>query len=323
MIKILSIDGGGIRGIIPAMILSEIEKRTGKPISKIFDIIAGTSTGGILALGLVKPNGKGNPAYSAKELIKLYEIEGNNIFSNTIWHKIESADGLLEEKYPSAGLESVLKKYFNETRLSEALTNVIIPSYEIEQRKPWFFKSFNAKDIRKKNEDFLMRDAARATSAAPTYFEPAKINLNSELSYIALIDGAVFANNPSMCAYAEAKSIFQKNDDILLVSLGTGEHTRPILYNNTIDWGLARWARPILGVVFDGINDTVDYQLKQLLKPNHDSKRYYRFQVELDIGNNDIDDASQINIHFLKLLGEKLMSETDDDIINLCKQLNA
>ena len=179
LIKILSIDGGGIRGIIPALVLYEIEKRTGQPIAKLFDLIAGTSTGGILALGLVKPNKNGTPQYSAKNLEELYENEGKTIFSSTICHKIKSLDGLLDEKYPSSRIESVLKKYFGDTHLSEALTNIIVPSYEIEQRTPWFFKSFNAKDTNKKNEDFLMRQVARATSAAPTYFEPCKINIHS------------------------------------------------------------------------------------------------------------------------------------------------
>lgn len=79
-IKILSIDGGGIRGIIPALILAEIEQRTGKPICQMFDLIAGTSTGGILALGLTRPDDTGQPAYRAEDLVRLYKTEGPVIF---------------------------------------------------------------------------------------------------------------------------------------------------------------------------------------------------------------------------------------------------
>lgn len=100
MQKVLSIDGGGIRGIIPAMVLAEIERRTGKTTSELFDLVAGTSTGGILALGLTKPGQGGKPEYSAKRLIELYETEGRKIFSIPVWHRIHSAAGVAEEKYP-------------------------------------------------------------------------------------------------------------------------------------------------------------------------------------------------------------------------------
>jgi patatin-like phospholipase/acyl hydrolase len=99
--KVLSIDGGGIRGIIPAMVLAEIEERTGKPIAEMFDLIAGTSTGGILALGLAMPEDGGRPRYTASELIELYEDEGASIFSG----RVGTIRNLFEERYPSAGVE--------------------------------------------------------------------------------------------------------------------------------------------------------------------------------------------------------------------------
>src|SRR5215204_3709350 len=139
MQKVLSIDGGGIRGIIPAMVLAEIERLTGKRIAEMFDLVAGTSTGGILALGLTKPGQDGKPQYSAKKLIDLYETEGGKIFSIPVWHQIHSVGGVAEEKYPATGIEEVAKEYFGELRLAEALTEVLVTAYEIEKRGPWFF----------------------------------------------------------------------------------------------------------------------------------------------------------------------------------------
>jgi uncharacterized protein len=107
LIRVLSIDGGGIRGIIPAMVLAEIEKRTKKPISELFGLIAGTSTGGILALGLTKPDDRGRPQYTAEELISLYEKEGATIFSRSPWHQLYSLWNLAEEKYSSDGIEGL------------------------------------------------------------------------------------------------------------------------------------------------------------------------------------------------------------------------
>ena len=141
LFTILSIDGGGIRGIIPAMILAEIERRTGYRIAQMFDLIAGTSTGGVLALGLTIPQSAEvqRPKYKASQLVSFYEQDGQEVF-HSFWQNVTSLHGLLDEKYPSERFEKVLRKYMgDETRLSEALTEVLITSYEIESCRPFFF----------------------------------------------------------------------------------------------------------------------------------------------------------------------------------------
>jgi patatin-like phospholipase/acyl hydrolase len=322
LVKILSIDGGGIRGIIPALILAEIERRTKRPIAELFDLIAGTSTGGIIALGLTKPGAGNQPQYSAQEIAQLYESDGSTIFSRSIWHRLYAAGSFLEEKYPSSGIESVLDKYFGEARLKDALTNVLISSYELEKRFPFFFKSSRAKLY--VDHDFPMKKVARATSAAPTYFEPLKLEAQESPGYYALIDGGVYANNPAMCGYVEAVSTQNEPCEFLVVSLGTGELTRPIPYEDAKDWGLAMWAQPILNVVFDGVSDTVDYQLQQLLPSGQDDrKRYYRFEIALEIGNDNMDDASQTNLFALKALAKRVIGQHNDDLSQLCEQLTA
>mgnify|MGYP000901326669 CR=1 FL=1 len=320
--RILSIDGGGIRGIIPAMILAKIEEMTSKPVHKLFDLIAGTSTGSIIALALNMPSSENKDlaAYTAGQLVNLYTEKGSKIFSTNIFHKIATLDGITDERYKSSGIESVLKEAFGETMLSEALTPVLIPAYEIGLRTPFFFKSRHAKNPDKKNYDFKMWQVARASSAAPTYFEPFKIDLEgAEADYYAFIDGGVYANNPAMCAFAEAKVMFGNDDDILMVSLGTGELSRGIPYEEARDWGLINWAKPMLGIVFDGVSNTVDYQLRQLLSDN----RYYRIQSSLAELGRGMDDASDENIHQLKLLGHKTIEEwlRNGKLDKLCSQL--
>ena len=316
MIRILSIDGGGIRGIIPALILTEIERRTGRRICDIFDLLAGTSTGGILALGLVRPGKNNAPRYSAGELLELYEREGGNIFSGSVCYTVSSAGGLLRSKYPSEGIDSALEKYFGDTRLSEAVRDVVVTSYEIERRISWFFKSRKAKYL--KGYDFYMRDVARATSAAPTYFAPKMIGGNVPLAFV---DGGVYANNPSMCAYVEAKTTHKKESDFLLVSLGTGEHNMPIPFEEAKDWGLASWAKPILDVVFDGVDNVVDYQLSQLLPSRGAGRRYYRFQTKLDASDEKMDNASGENIRALKKAALNTIKENSGMLDRLCGQL--
>ncbi|HJQ28790.1 MAG TPA: patatin-like phospholipase family protein [Rubrobacter sp.] len=323
MQKVLSIDGGGIRGIIPAMVLAEIERRTGKRTAEMFDLIAGTSTGGILALGLTKPGQDNKPEFSAKRLIELYENEGGKIFSIPVWHRIQSAGGVLEEKYPSDGIEEVAKRYFGDVRLADAYKEVLVTAYEIEKRSPWFFKRRHAKDPTKKGYNHYMREVARATSAAPTYFEPLQLEVGPE-GELAFIDGGVHSNNPAMCAYVEALKIHPEERDFLVVSLGTGELTRNMPYEEVKGWGLALWAQPILNVVFDGVADTVDYQLKELLSTEEgEARRYYRFQTVLDIGKDDMDDASRTNIAALKTKAREIIAENDAALTSLCAKLTA
>jgi uncharacterized protein len=321
MQKVLSIDGGGIRGIIPAMVLAEIERRTGKRIAEMFDLIAGTSTGGILALGLTKPGQDGGPEYSAKKLIELYETEGGKIFSIPVWHRIHSAGGLTEEKYPATGIEDVAQRYFGDVRLAQAHKEVLVAAYEIEKRGPWFFKRRHALDPARGFNPF-MREVARATSAAPTYFEPIQLMVGPE-GNLAFIDGGVHSNNPAMCAYVEARKIHPDENDFLVVSLGTGELTRNMPYEEVRGWGLALWAQPILNVVFDGVADTVDYQLRELLVSEGDDRRYYRLQTVLDIGKDDMDDASRTNIAALKVKAREIIAKNDDALKALCAQLVA
>jgi patatin-like phospholipase/acyl hydrolase len=303
-VRILSIDGGGIRGVIPATLLDHIEHKTGRPICELFDLIAGTSTGGIIALGLTMPSDAGTPRWSAADLLGLYESEGGTIFSRSLWHKIGSIGSLVDERYPKEGIEGVLARYFGDTRLDQVLTDVIVTSYDLEAREPWFFKSTDAK-LPEKKRNYLMREAARATSAAPTYFEPFHLeSLDDEVDYRTLVDGGVFANNPAMCAWAEASGGGQPAEARLL-SLGTGELCRTMPFAQVHDWGLVEWARPILNVVMDGVSDATNYQLREMLGLDC----YLRLTHTLEIGNDDMDDAGTTNIHALKEVARRTLDE--------------
>jgi patatin-like phospholipase/acyl hydrolase len=295
-VNVLSIDGGGIRGLVPALILAEFERRSGRRAAELFDLIAGTSTGGILACALAKPD-----ALSAERLVDLYRQEGPKIFDRTVWQRIHSIEGLADEKYDDEGLEEALGRYLGETRLRDTVTDVIIPAYDTERRRPEFFKSARARED--PSRDFPLRAVARATSSAPTYFQPALLGDRP------LIDGGVFAVNPAMCALAEVYR-YTPDAEVVLVSLGTGQLTRPFPYEAIKDWGLVGWARPLIDVVFDGASDVVDYHLTQLLG----EQRFFRFQTELTSASDDLDDATESNLRALQLTGERLISERERDL---------
>jgi patatin-like phospholipase/acyl hydrolase len=293
--RVLSIDGGGIRGVIPALVLTEIEKRSGKRIFELFDLIAGTSTGGILACALCAPE-----ALPAERLVALYEEEGPKIFDRSLWQRVRSAEGLLDEKYDAGALDRALERFLSDKRLAETKPDLLVPAYNMGDPGPYFFKSRKA---REENEDFPLSQVARATAAAPTYFEPA------EVTGQALVDGGVFAANPAMCAFAEVMR-FEPAADIFLLSLGTGQRTHKRSFDEVKDWGLVEWAKPILDVVFDGVSDAVDYQLQHALDEGH----YWRLQVELDRAADDLDDAGEENLRLLREQAEQLISDRSGDI---------
>lgn len=316
MKKILSIDGGGIRGIIPALVLAEIERNTGAPIAKLFDLIIGTSTGGIIALGLGKVDvNTGQPHYSAKKLADLYKKRGEDIFSRSRWRKVPGYN-VFDEKYSHEGLEEVLEEYFGNDTLGQLMSKIAVTTYDLHQRDPLFLKSWNAP-----HQNIRIREAARATSAAPTYFEPSPQQVAG--NNCALVDGGIFINNPAVSGYAEARRMFPEESKFFVLSLGTGQMTRKISYTDAKGWGLAEWVIPLLDCVFDGVSDAADYQMRQIL-PEGD---YFRLQVNLGKksdplhGNDDLDDASQDNIRDLQELAENLISTRAEDLKNICAAL--
>jgi patatin-like phospholipase/acyl hydrolase len=297
--RVLAIDGGGIRGLIPALVLTELELRTSRRSFEMFDLIAGTSTGGILACALCAPD-----PLPASDLVELYTGEGPKIFDRSLFQRIRSADGLLDEKYDDAALDRALERFLEHKRLAETRPDLIVPSYDTALPGPYFFKTTKAKET-PEADDFPLSIVARATSAAPTYFEAL------EAGDKALVDGGVFATNPAMCALAEVLN--QENvrpRDVVLLSLGCGQHTEKHSFDQIKDWGLVGWARPILDVVFDGVSDAVNYQARRVLPPD----RYWRFQVELTLASDHLDDATEGNLAKLRGHAEELIKQHSDEL---------
>lgn len=291
MKRVLSIDGGGIRGRIPVMVLAELERRTGKSTASMFDLISGTSTGGILALTLTVPDGGRilAPKYSAKDVEAFYVSDGPKIFGRSVFRKIKTVNGYLDEKYSSEEMIKSLQAYLGESLLSESVTKVLVSGYDLHGRQPFFFKSHKA--FRNPAYNFRAWQAALATASAPSYFVPATC-WNGQGEQWPLIDGGVFATNTAMCAYAEAKVLWP-NEEILVVSLGCGEMVGP--YDpKKLGTGELAWIRPLLDIMFQGSSVTVDYQMRQLCP------QYYRLQAKLQLASDAMDDASATNLECLR-----------------------
>jgi predicted acylesterase/phospholipase RssA len=325
--SLLTIDGGGIRGAIPARVIQEIETRMNRPACELFDMIAGTSTGGIIALGLSKPSADGQgPAYRASDLLELYVDHGRELFPDSLLLKIRSLGGLADVRYPTGPLENLVKDKFGDTNLSDAVAEVTVPSYDLSRPGPFFFKRrYTLEDAA---YDVKMWQVARATSAAPTYFEPAKVAEFKDEGDHALVDGGVYANNPAVAAYADAVELWGEEAEIQVVSIGTGQppddHPQhggiPVPYENAQHWGLARWAHPMLDVVFDGIAKAVEYQMLRLCR-QQGTLHYHRLQSSLPTASHAMDDASPENIAKLVADAETLLHEQRDVVDAICSAL--
>lgn len=324
--RLLSIDGGGIRGILPAQIIVALEKKiqqkTNNPKAKIgeyFDFIAGTSTGGILTCIYLAPD-LNNPLkarFTAQEASDLYMKNGDKIFSTSFYKRIRSASGILDEKYDATNLELVLHDYLGDLELKDLIKPCLISAYDVYDSKAFFFKQHSA--AKSDSRNFLVKQVARATSAAPTYFEATQVTSKSGINY-PLIDGGVFANNPAMCAYAEIRQMsFGEGKetpmpkDMLVLSIGTGSIKKQIKYEKVKNWGIAEWIKPLIDIMMSGVEQTIHHQLQQIFEATGQADNYTRIDPILNRAKPDMDCATKENLLALKEAGTKT---AEDEKIN-------
>jgi patatin-like phospholipase/acyl hydrolase len=291
--RILSIDGGGVRGLVPALVLAELEERTGRRVADLFDLVVGTSAGAILALGLLRPGDDGRPRWTAGELAEFCAAAGPRIFGRTPWRVVRTVDGFLAPKYDARTLVHLLRERLGDATLGQALCEVIVTSYDTRGREPYFFRSADVRDGTA--ADRPMWVVARASAAPPTYFPPVRVPRDDGSGDRWLVDGGVYANNPGMCAYTHVRR-HRPGTEVGMVSVGTGELSTDFATARLRRGGALVWARPLFDIVLDGQENVTDYQLRQLLHP----ARYCRFQADLEARSQRIDDGSAGNTRALR-----------------------
>jgi len=273
---ILSMDGGGIRGIMTAIILQRLEKQYPGFLSKI-QLFAGTSTGGLLALGLAC-------GMSPAEMRVLYQEFGDIVFTDSALDDFRDLGRLVGADYSLGPLKLVLTKQFGDRYLDSIPKKVLISSFNLDNEDPiqnkrsWKAKFFHNYPGSDSDGDQKIVDVALRTANAPTYFP----------IYQGYVDGGVVANNPSVCALAQAlnpETGGQKLQDLVMISIGTGYNPRYVASQDG-DWGLAQWAPHLIYLVMEGGTNLADYQCRQLL-----GRRYLRLNVHLPeaIGMDRVD----------------------------------
>ncbi len=403
-IYILAIDGGGIRGIVPVMILQEMERilaELGDPraVSSCFDLIAGTSTGGLIALALAAPHDRltlefdEDPkelkdrakAHSLIDMYKLrfianrqitpepqeevvlqtdsqvteekevtelepqsifsklkdyvrkrhkagektqlseylnlssildiYEKQGERIFPKSSFRQIQSISQVFGEKYDVHSLEELLHRIFGDLIMRDATIPVLVTTYDCYGGKPFMISSYG-------KEQFPMKAAARATSAAPTYFTPLTITpIDQDQDTYCLIDGGIAVNNPALVAYIEAKKLFPDAAHYHILSLGTASTKFSLKKDQYVGGGMIGWMDPAKGSPLYQAMRSSQYGLTDYALNSLPEVSYHRMDGILGRGHIRLDDASVENITLLKELGEKMIEEHRDQLKSFCEQL--
>ncbi|KAG7990037.1 hypothetical protein I3843_02G005800 [Carya illinoinensis] len=342
MVTVLSIDGGGIRGIIPGILLAFLESKlqeldgTNARIADYFDIIAGTSTGGLVTTMLTAPNKDNRPLYAAKDITSFYSEHCPKIFPQSR-HKsfVSSATSLLGSvmgpKYDGKYLRSLTAELLGNLTLKQTLTSVIIPTFDIKLLQPVIFSTNDAKLDDLKNAK--LSDVCISTSAAPTFLPAHSFetqNAEGKTRSFNLIDGGVAANNPTMMAISQIRKemLMQKTEkngkqpveeckSMLVLSLGTGAAKYEEKYNaaKASKWGLISWmydngATPLLDIYFDASSDMVDFHVSTLFQAYESKNNYLRIQDDNLTGDaSSLDLATSENMQRLVEIGKELLKK--------------
>jgi len=279
--RILSIDGGGIRGLVTTILLQRITATPGlENLLDSIDLVAGTSTGGILALGIAH-------GLDLARIRKLYAQKGPKIFDDSWLDDLVDLGRLRGAEYDNKNLRRELQKLFGKTTLGQLKKRVLITSFDLDnndpRRRSWKPKLFHNFPGANNDRAEPVFKVGLYTSAAPTFFP----------SVDGFIDGGVYANNPSMCALAQAQdrryTPTPALDEVRLFSVGTGTSLHYIKGKNH-DWGFVQWAKPLIDLMMDGTVGIADYQCRQIL-----DRRYHRLAPVFPAGKTfPMDDVSKI-----------------------------
>ncbi|XP_066352849.1 patatin-like protein 2 [Miscanthus floridulus] len=338
IVTVLSIDGGGVRGIIPGTILGfleeklqEFDERPDARLADYFDVIAGTSTGGLVTAMLTAPNKDGRPLFAARDINDFYLKHCPKIFPpNSSGGPLGLFKKLSGPKYDGKYLHSLVRELLGETRVSQALQNIVIPTFDIKLLQPTVFSKYDA--INDVSKDALLSDVCISTSAAPTYLPGHQFETkdkDGKPRVFNLIDGGVAANNPTLLAMTDvSKQILLGNQDFfpikpadygkfMVLSLGTGSAKMDEKFDavQSSKWGLLGWLNnkdttPIIDSFSQASADLVDIHASVLFQALHSERQYLRIQDDELTGEMSSVDVSTVeNLNRLVDVGKGLLKK--------------
>ncbi|KAI3898006.1 hypothetical protein MKX03_027541 [Papaver bracteatum] len=343
LVTVLSIDGGGVKGIIPGVILAfieaELQKLDGEDVrlADYFDVIAGTSTGGLITAMITAPNSNNRPLYAAKDIVPFYLQHSPNVFPNkNSGRMLGSAVNLFSTvtgpKYNGHYFRSLVKKILGDTKISQTLSSIVIPTFDMRLLQPIIFTTSEAK--RDVSKDALLSDVCISTCAAPTYFPShyfkTKDSEGKVLKRFNLVDGGVAANNPTLLAMTSiANDVLDNNEDLapiratdyrkyMIISIGTGNAKNEEKYKSSVvsKWGVLGWLYdggnvPLIDAFCQASADMVDIHASTLFRALHCQENYLRIVTDDLVGNTaSVDISTKKNMQKLIKIGQDLLKKT-------------
>jgi uncharacterized protein len=333
-IRVLAIDGGGVRGIIPAVVLEHIENKiieiTGNPnvrISDFLDFVSGTSTGSIISAMVVTPNEDGKPAYKMEDVVQAYFDLASVVFKKNFWRDVKTLWGVFGPRYDVKNIDNQLLIKFDHWKMKDLLLPCCFTGYDTDKRKPIIYTN---KDQASKYGDFYIKDIVRGSTSIPSAFCPAYFRNGSDVNTI--VDGGVFANNPSMVAYTEvAKTEYIKKnkkneyvtpEHVLFLSFGTGMATlTPYPYKKIKKWGMLRWFFPVLNILLQGVSKVTNYEMDVMFRSHKVSENYARINPPIILGDSSGQNGSLENMKHLHQDAKNYIAANRDFLDNIAQEL--
>lgn len=332
MKRVLSLDGGGVRGWFLVSFLVKLEKKLqdqeGNPnlrIQDVFDVFIGTSAGGIIAGLLNLPQ-----RFSAEEIFTFFVQNLNNIFEKSWFSSLKSLE---KPKYSAKGLIKLSSEKVGKLRLSEIKKKLIFTTFDLLTCSPMIISNtylaiepFKSNTLSQSNnkvnvdnkvtytvEDFCLGDVLLATASAPTYFPPANVVSLSNNKY-SFIDGGVIANNPALLG-----ALLNKDEDTFLLSLGTGDEKKLYETSKIENGGQLDWILPLINILFASASDVTTWQCQSLLGP-----QFIRWNPPLINTSTDLDDISAANLAAMQTDFEKYIrsEKFEQELDKVCRSLS-
>ncbi len=307
---LLSLDGGGARGLMQLHTLAELERRTRKSIPEMFDGISGTSIGGMIAclLTLPDPENPKKPKYSAQALLTIVQDNLGKLFVS----KWQSLGGLLRTRYKTSSIKSVLEQLLKNNTFKDRLLPIVLVTHDLNINEERLISTTD-------DEDFLTKDVAMATGAAPTYFKPQHvfpINIPHSRGYV-LSDGGTCMNNPTLPGLALMRTHYGVlPSDVKVLSLGTGIKSTTHMNEGLLRGGILKWGGSIADTCIAGQSSAANH-----LTRAYCGDHYFRLNPVLAPENMQLDDISESNQDALFAANQHMLSEHSEQFEKIVKAL--
>ncbi|MCL1127999.1 patatin-like phospholipase family protein [Shewanella surugensis] len=309
-IFILSIDGGGLNGIIPIAVLQYIEENSGIRIQEIFDLMVGTSSGGIVASLIATPDKSGKAKFNLTDIQAVFHQGASKLFSASAYRDLLSLHGWIAPRYSVQKKYDLFNQYLPEMMLREALIPIAIPSFDYDNMEPIVFKSWTG-------DNYYMKDLLTASTSAISFYAPSMIYSHTNKKNHELLDASLYLNSPEVVALLLAQKLYPEKKYIM-VSLGAGMVDNDYFAESGKHWGILQWNIKFIRLMLFARMKFNAHIMRHLITNKDDNvSSYHRFNITIPLGEVSGYDPSKQNIDKLDGYARKIISKNKKSLTEL------